>query len=157
MSSVPTVADIMQKKVISVTPETEILDVINVLLNNKISGVPVVQEEGSKKKVIGMISEKDCLKVIINDTFYGLEVEHHVAKNYMTANPTTIHDDEHLSYLANFLLQNVFRCMPVVDQNGSLVGIVSRADALEGIKYISENTEVPKGGYLTEEMKAKLM
>ena len=155
MSNVPIVADMMQKNIFIVRADTEIMDIIDGLLSHKISGAPVVEGDDRHLKIIGMITEKDCLKVLINDSFYGLEVEHHVAKDYMSKEVLTVREDEHLSTTANTLIQNVFRRIPVVNERQELVGVIGRDDILKGIQFLSQNNATKKG-YLSEEMKAKL-
>ncbi len=53
------VTDFMTRQVVTVTPETSILDAARLMLDHKISGLPVVTDEG---RVVGIISEHDLLR-----------------------------------------------------------------------------------------------
>ena len=56
------VKDIMTKRLVTFRPETNVLEAINILLKNKISGAPVLDENGN---IIGVLSEIDCMETLI--------------------------------------------------------------------------------------------
>lgn len=58
-------ADIMSQPVISVTPKSTIQELAQILLENRISAVPVVGEDGA---LLGMISEGDLMERVENET-----------------------------------------------------------------------------------------
>ncbi len=62
------VADYMSRRVITLSPEQSVHDAISVLLEHKISGAPVVDENGQLK---GMFSESDCLKGALEASYHG--------------------------------------------------------------------------------------
>jgi len=57
---------------ITFSPDQEIMDVIDIILSKRISGAPVLDEN---RKLIGMISEKDCLRIIIDRAYHNLPLE----------------------------------------------------------------------------------
>ena len=61
------VKDIMTKRLVTFRPETNVLEAINILLKNKISGAPVLDENGN---IIGVLSEIDCMETLIQDSYY---------------------------------------------------------------------------------------
>ena len=63
----PTAADIMAREA-TLSPEADIYDAITKLLKSKLSGAPVVDGNGG---LIGMLSERDCLKVIVGGALDG--------------------------------------------------------------------------------------
>ncbi|MDJ0637986.1 MAG: CBS domain-containing protein [Paracoccaceae bacterium] len=128
MKPVATVADYMTRDLITLSPQTEINRAMNVLLDNRISGAPVVDEHGA---LVGVLSKKDCLKAAIEASYYrdwGATVEAHMSKGVQTLDATL-----DIMAAANAFLSSTFRRFPVVDA-GQLVGQISRADALRAMR-----------------------
>ncbi len=128
MKPVAIVADYMARELIVLSPETEINHAMNLLLDNKISGAPVVDANGN---LVGVLSKKDCLKAVIEASYYrdwGATVEAHMSKDIETLDAGT-----DILTAANAFLASSFRRFPVM-QDGRLVGQISRADALRAMK-----------------------
>lgn len=120
--------EIMAKQLITLRPDQSIIEAVDVLLSNRISGAPVLDAGGA---LVGVLSEKDCLSLIVdeaNNQPVGTLVEH-----FMTKDVQTIRDDEDVITIAGRFLANPYRRLPVLDASGSLVGQVSRRDALGAI------------------------
>jgi CBS domain-containing protein len=120
--------DIMTKRLITVGPEAMVMDVVNLLSQHKITGVPVVGTEG---ELLGIVSEKDTFKLILDGGFnqsLAGAVDRVMSKNITTVKPS---DDVFL--IANLFYKNNYRRLPVVE-NGKVVGLISRRDILECIK-----------------------
>jgi CBS domain-containing protein len=116
----------MTYDVITVKRQTPIRDVIKFFVENDITGVPVVDDEMT---LIGIISEKDVLNVLLNDKSVSAKVE-----DYMTKDVVGFELDADFITICECLLNNNFRRVPIL-KNGKLVGIISRRDL---IKYICE-------------------
>ena len=128
---VPTVRDIMQTKLVTLTPELEMEQAINLLLKHKISGASVV---GEHRKLVGVLSEKDCLRIFASGAYN--ETPGGLVSQYMSREPTTIGVDCDLFTAASVFLKQSFRRLPVVDGDGVLIGQVSRRDVLAGSREI---------------------
>ncbi|MDP6499580.1 MAG: CBS domain-containing protein [Candidatus Marinimicrobia bacterium] len=122
------VEDIMTKKLVTFRPDTNVLEAINTLLKHKISGAPVVDEEGN---IVGILSEIDCMETLIQDSYYH-DARGSVSE-FMSKNITTADVDMGIVDLAEFFVQKHFRRLPVTD-HGKLVGQVSRRDVLKAIQ-----------------------
>lgn len=120
----------MVTELVTFMPEDEIGYVIETLMSKKISGAPVLDEN---HQLVGMISEQDCLRVIIDSVYYNQPLSKHVVKDYMTTNVVSIDVDEDIVDVANKFLTLKFRRFPVVD-NGMLRGQVSKRDILRAAK-----------------------
>ena len=118
----------MDKTFTTFSPETLVTDAIDILLKKSLLGVLVVDKEGN---LLGVLSEKDCLQVMLHDTYYGLpgktvgEIYHPAAQ--------TIDPETDLISVAEIFLNNSFRRLPVVEK-GKLVGQITRRDLLRGFK-----------------------
>jgi len=122
--------DIMKKNVIGVKKDTPILEAIKLLVDNSISGLPVVEDDMT---LAGILSEKDVV-----DLFYEPdEAESKTVRDYMTY-PAVCFDDNHaLLNVCNFLAKNIFRRVPITSK-GKLVGIISISDILGSIPQLRQ-------------------
>ncbi|MGD8258081.1 MAG: CBS domain-containing protein [Desulfobacterales bacterium] len=151
------VKDIMSKDIISVTPDTEIAHVAKLLLEKRINGVPVVDEDGS---LVGIICQSDLIAQQKNipipslftllDGFMPLtslkrldkEVEKIAAAQVahaMTHNPETVGPETAIEDVAALMVDKSFHTLPVVEE-GKLVGIVGKEDILKTLIPTNEST-----------------
>ena len=128
MKKPPAIKDYMATTLLTLKPSTNIFDAVKFLLDNKISGAPVVDENN---RLLGLISEKDCLK-LISKGFDNKVPKINVA-DFMSTKVDTILPDMDIYFAAGIFLKNVFRRFPVVDKKGKLVGHISRRDVLQAI------------------------
>ena len=140
-------ADVMVTRVITVTPDASVLEVAQMLLDARMSGMPVV---GSGGELVGIVSEGDLLRRVETGTvrrrswwlalLMGKEVladefvkEHgRKVKDVMTRDVVTVTPDTPLATIANLLEKNAIKRVPVVAE-GRVVGIVSRANLLQAL------------------------
>jgi CBS domain-containing protein len=128
------VRDYMAGRVVSFKPDMEVLDAIHELVQNRIAGAPVVDDQG---ELVGMLSELDCLKIALNAGYYG-DWGGPVA-DYMTADVETVDADMSIIDLAQNFLTSGFRRFPVL-RNNRLVGQISRRDVLRALNELSVST-----------------
>jgi CBS domain-containing protein len=124
-------ADIMTKKLITFTPDTQVMKPIDKLISYRISGAPVLDDNGN---MIGMLSEIDCMQTFVQSAYHN-EIGG-LVKDFMSLEVITITSSIGIVDLAEFFLETHFRRLPVVD-NGKLVGQVSRRDVLRAIQKLS--------------------
>lgn len=144
------VQEIMTKDVLTVQPETPVNDVARLMGARDISGVPVVDEAG---QVVGIITELDLIvrntrlemPRFIEVLDWGripLEWPTHLrerlrhmlgakARDVMTEKVVTVTPDAEVEELAELMVKRRVNPVPVVDAEGRLVGIVSRADIVD--------------------------
>lgn len=131
---VPTAEQIMTTSLITFRPETPISEAMSVLLGKRISGAPVIDDEG---RLEGILSELDCLRVLSSDEFYADDQEGMGrVRDFMTRKCTTITPATDLYGIAHYFLTKGMRRLPVVDGE-RLVGQVSRRDVLALIDQMS--------------------
>jgi len=120
------VKDIMTKNVVSVKRKTPIYEAVGVLLENEITGMPVIEDDMT---LVGVITEKDCLKL-----FYANEDEKNKTVEYFMTRPAVYYkEDDSLQTICDFMMINYFRRVPVISKEGIVVGIISRPDLLRYI------------------------
>ena len=118
--------DIMAKRLIKFHPDKDVFEGIDILVKNKISGAPVVDEND---KLLGVFSEKGCMQVLIDAAYEGLPTNQIGA--FMDDDPQTITEETGLLAMAQVFLLTTRRRLPVVTENGYLVGQVSRRDVIK--------------------------
>ena len=124
-----TASDVMTKELITLQPETTAEEAIQILLEHKISGAPVVDPIGH---LVGIVSEYQLLAVIYDDGYKSQPV-----KDLMTREVLTVEDSTYLTTIANLFIVHRIRRLPVLN-GGELVGQISRRDI---IRYAVEHTD----------------
>ena len=114
---------IMTTDVVAVKRHTPILQAIEILVEQNITGLPVVNDDMT---LAGIISEKDMLG-LLSELEDDAKVE-----DYMSTDVVAFDQEDDLIAICECLVNNHFRRVPILD-NGKLVGIISRKDI---IKYI---------------------
>ncbi|MCP1966548.1 CBS domain-containing protein [Bradyrhizobium elkanii] len=148
---------IMARKVLSTTPDSAILDAANIILQHRVSGLPVVDPDGT---LVGIITEGDFLhrseigtgrKRNWLMTFilgpgkwaedYVLEHGRKVSE-IMTREPVTVAEDAPLTTVVGLMEKNNVKRLPVV-RDGKLVGIITRSDLLRTVASLARNVPAP--------------
>ena len=132
--------DLMQKNLITVSKDTSISDVVAILAEKKITGLPVVDDD---MKLIGLVSEKDVLRAayrMISDSYEfaaGDTVEKVMAKELVLFSP-----EDNIADICQCFLDRSIRRVPVVDSDGKIVGVISRKDIITKAFNTSEAIKV---------------
>lgn len=142
-----TAKDIMTKTVITVTPDMDILSAAKLLLEHRINGLPVVDQDGNLK---GILCQSDLIaqqkKLPIPSFFMVLDgmiplmsmkqFEKEIQKitavtvqQAMTPNPVTVTPDTPIDKVAALMVDKKYHTIPVVEEN-KLVGIIGKEDIL---------------------------
>lgn len=121
-----TVSDYMSKNLTTFRPDQSVLEVMETLIKNKISGGPVVND---KNELVGIISEGDCMKQISESRYYNQPMDNVKVEEHMAKNVETIDGNMNVFDAANKFLESKHRRFPIVE-NGKLVGQISQKDVL---------------------------
>jgi len=127
------VKDYMARTLITFKPETEVLDAVHALVDRRIAGAPVVDDEGS---LVGMLSEFDCMRVVLGASYHGNAGG--PVRDYMTTNTQTVDAQMNIVDLAQVFVDTGFRRFPVIEGN-RLVGQISRRDVLRALQTIARD------------------
>lgn len=129
MSKLDTVTakDYMSAQLITFTPDMEVMVAISQLVKHRLSGAPVMDERG---QIVGVLSEKDCLKVGIAASYEG--VPGGLVKEYMNPHPVTVDAGTSLLEIASMFVGSAYKRYPVT-RDGRVIGQISRSDVLRAI------------------------
>jgi CBS-domain-containing membrane protein len=154
------VKDIMTINVISIGADEAIVKAAGLMLQNRISGLPVVDKEG---ELVGMVTEGDFLRrgelgtqrrrpkwleFIVGP---GKLAEEYVrtsgrkVEDVMTPDPWTVRDDDSLETVVEMMERHHVKRLPVT-RGGRMVGIVSRANLLHALATYASDLPAPAGG-----------
>ena len=137
MDSLPKISEYMDTEVPTLSPETRVLDAVDFLLENKVTGAPVVDSGGA---LVGIITETDLLKLVTEGVRGEPPTEAKVAE-YMTTDVITAPQTVDVYYIAGMFVANKFRRLPVVE-DGRIVGAITRYDLLRVIRKLYQQADL---------------
>jgi CBS domain-containing protein len=124
--------DYMITNPIKVKDDANLFDTMKIIIDNKVSGVCVINEE---KALVGVLSEMDCLAAILKATYNEVGVG--LVNEYMTKDVIVAHPSEGIINIAQDMLLKNQRRRPVVE-NGKLVGQISCRQLLTAVKKFNK-------------------
>jgi CBS domain-containing protein len=122
--------DVMSRRVMTLKPESRVVDVIRLLAEHKVTGAPVVSDD---MHLLGMVTEKDILMMLL----YDKNIKTKTVADLMTTQVISFAEEDDLMEVFKILVENNFRRVPILS-NGTLTGIVSRRDI---IHFLSERAK----------------
>jgi CBS domain-containing protein len=126
-----TVKDYMSGKLVTFSPQMDVLDAIHELVQRRIAGAPVVDDHGN---LVGMLSEFDCMQVVLAASYHG-EPGGPVS-DLMVADVKTVDAGMSIVDLAELFIATGYRRFPVLKDN-RLIGQISRRDVLRALVEIA--------------------
>ena len=130
-----TAADIMTRKLVVLTPETEVFDAIDRLLKRRISGAPVV-ESADRGRFVGMFSERNAVRLLVDAAYEGQAAR--TIQRFVETDIHTISPSADLLTIAQLFLHSNQRRLPVLEED-RLVGQVSRRDVLRAAHTLMQD------------------
>lgn len=128
------VSQYMQRKPVTVTADMNIYDASQRILENKISGVLVVDKE---HRLVGMLSEVDCLRALVTSVYNGSDPGGALVGDVMTADVEVNGPSDDIISVAASMLDKHHRRRPVVE-DGKLIGQVTCRQILGAIKDFND-------------------
>ena len=130
------VEDIMSRNLIIFKPNETIHEVMSKFIKYRISGGPVVNENGD---LIGVISEADCMKEVSESRYFNLPILDKSVSKFMTTKVDTIEASKTIFEAASYFFKTSRRRFPVLDKE-KLVGQISRKDIVIATLNMKSNT-----------------
>lgn len=117
------VSTIMTSKLITVGPDDNLAKVYKLFRSNRIHHLPVVKD----KKLVGILTTYDLFKLEKSLKEYGETI----VKEVMTTKLATLQSTSKVGSAVLLFIENLFHAVPIVEENGDLVGIVSTLDVMK--------------------------
>ncbi|ADZ89937.1 CBS domain-containing protein [Marinomonas mediterranea] len=131
------VQDVMVKEVVCVEMDARLPEVKTLLQNRGFHHLPVV-EQG---KLVGIISDRDILRLVspfvgkVNEQTRDLDTLNRAAHQVMTRQPITVKANAEVSDVVNWMLKVSISCVPVIDDDEAVIGIVTWRDLISHAKF----------------------
>ncbi len=117
--------DLMKTHLVTAKPSDTILDAVRRMHEGRVGSVLVVDEEG---RLVGIFTERDLVRVIAEGVPLDTPLEKVMSRHPVTASP-----DEPASKIASKMIEHWLRHIPVVDEQGRPLGVISIRDILRAI------------------------
>lgn len=121
------VRDIMLRKPVTFSSDTDLLDAVCTLVKRRISGAPVLDERGN---LIGLLTERDFLRAALVAGYHGERGG--CVGDYMSSDVQAVNADDSLLDVATRFIETKRRRFPVMEDN-RVVGVVVRRDVLRAV------------------------
>jgi CBS domain-containing protein len=125
-----TAKDIMSTDIVQATEQTTIEEALKILINYRITGLPVVDHAG---KMTGVVSDYDLLNQISQSKKMDANVFNECI--HFSHKVDSITEDTPLSTIMKEFIDSKYRRLPVVNPDGKLVGIITRRDLMRVFYY----------------------
>lgn len=113
---------------VTFTLEMPVAEAVEKLIKNHQTGGPVVNDH---KEVIGFLSEQDCLRMMIESSYYREQVAR--VKDIMQSRVLSVKPYDSVIEVAQKLITDRLKVYPVIDDDGVLVGTINRTEILKAI------------------------
>jgi CBS domain-containing protein len=118
-----TCRDVMTREPASCQPTDSLVRVAQIMKSHDVGSVPIV--DGASRKLVGMVTDRD---IAIKAVASGRLSETATVRDVMSTDVVTCREDEDIQLAVSRMAERQVRRIPVADNNGVLVGIISQAD-----------------------------
>jgi acetoin utilization protein AcuB len=133
--SIPTsVGEVMTSKIVTLSPSNSLQEAIGMMANNSFRHFPVVDEN---THLAGVVSDRDLLRAMnLNKDWSSTTIA-----QVMTQNVVKVKSNTPLSVAVEEILTRRIHCLPVVDDNDRVCGIVTSTDLLKAFQQVQKRFE----------------
>lgn len=124
------VRDYMRSLSLYFSPSSSVEAVATTLVKHKELGAPVLDEH---KRLIGFVTEQDCMKEMLNDSYYAQE--HQLVNDIMSRQTVSVGPEEDITHLAEEMVGQKPKIYPVCE-DGRVIGVITRGDVLKALTRI---------------------
>ena len=134
-------SDIMTKDLVYSLPSDMVSDVAKLMKDEDIGPVLIVDDSHDGKRLVGIVTDRDLALKVVGE---GRDPNSTRVEDVMTGSLVTCRADDDVENAMRAMAQNQLRRIPVVDDNGQLVGIISQADVATRLNEPQSTAEVVK-------------
>jgi acetoin utilization protein AcuB len=128
------VEDVMTKRLIMVRPDQTFADVVSLMANHSFRHFPVVESPG---RLVGVISDRDILRAVARIKDWNSTYVH----QFMSRDVVAVKPHTRLSHATGKMLSKRINCLPVIEDDGMICGIITTTDLLKVFRSIEESLE----------------
>lgn len=119
--------DLMSVDIIAATENVSAIEVATRIVLSAINGMPVISRDDGK--LLGVVTTIDILRAIRG----GGDLTKIMAKELMSSQPVSVKEDTDVNEIIDLMDKNGIMMIPVVENDGRLIGVCSRSDVLKEI------------------------
>ena len=134
-------SDIMTKDLIYSRPSDMVSDVAQLMKDEDIGPVLIVDDSNDGKRLVGIVTDRDLAIKVVGE---GRDPQNTRVEDVMTESLVTVRASDDVQSAMQAMAQNQLRRIPVVDDSGQLVGIISQADVATRLNEPQSTAEVVK-------------
>ena len=143
--AIPRVRDVMREVPITVRDDESLIKVVKIMNEGNIGSIIVTNEDG---KVMGVFTERDLLRLIANN----VNIDALTVGDVMTRNVVVIEQDASLIKAVHIMAKHGIRHLPIVDDDGRVIGIISIRDAAIALARLLVDIGIGRLGATEEEV-----
>ena len=128
------VADVMTRKTVSLSPHHSIVEAVSLMADRHFRHIVVVDTGG---QILGVISDRDILRTLARPHNWQTKD----VSQIMTPDPFTVKRETPLSVAVARIVSKRINCLPVLDDEGKVCGIVTSTDLLKAYQKLLESLE----------------
>jgi predicted transcriptional regulator len=139
MTKIPQISEFMDKTFVTLNKDMDVYKAIDVLLDRGVTSAVVVD---AYDRIVGILSEKDCLTVLTKGVYHVLPSAK--VSDIMTTNVVTTSADTDVFKVADIFLTHFFRRLVIADEDNKMIGQITRRDLLRVIRQWKIETKQTK-------------
>ena len=139
MATIHKVEEFMDKKFVSLHADLDVYQAIDIFLDKVVTSSVVVNDH---MQVVGILSEKDCLKLMTKGSYYQLPSGK--VADFMTKDVYCIPGYTDIFKIADIFIHHSFRRLIVTDEDNKVIGQITRRDMLRIIKQFKKEEKEKK-------------
>jgi CBS domain-containing protein/anti-sigma regulatory factor (Ser/Thr protein kinase) len=145
------IADVMTGNVITITPEASMQEVLTLLREKRISGIPILEDDC----LIGVVSTEDLIRCLMKNDLDA------PVQNYMSTRLFTVNSFDYLTEALKIFTKTGRGRLPVLNENKKLVGIITKGDVSDGLlkalehDYQEEEVRRYRASHLFEDIESE--
>ncbi|HXG53195.1 MAG TPA: CBS domain-containing protein [candidate division Zixibacteria bacterium] len=128
------VQDVMTRQVVTLRPEHTFADAVGLMGSNSFRHFPVVD---SATRLAGVVSDRDILRALARTRDWKASY----VSQFMSRDVVTVKPETELSLAAGKMLSKRINCLPVVNEDGTVCGIITSTDLLKVFRSLQEAVE----------------
>ena len=121
-----TIQDCMRRRPLTINLDANLVEAIEIIFEYKLTGLTVTDSSG---QVVGILSELDCIKAVLNAIYNDGDPEHSLIRDVMCQEVVSCQPNDSIVEVAQSMLESRQRRRPVIE-DGRLVGQVSSSNIL---------------------------
>ncbi|KAA3617073.1 MAG: CBS domain-containing protein [Calditrichaeota bacterium] len=139
MPKIPQISEFMDKTFVTLSPDMDVYKAIDVLLDRGVTSAVVVDPYD---RIVGILSEKDCLTVLTKGVYHVLPSAK--VSDIMTTKVVTTSADTDVFQVADIFLKHFFRRLVIADEDNKMIGQITRRDLLRVIRQWKKESKDTK-------------